>query len=443
MPYGVTEAGFAPKTLQVIKAELEDAFRAQFGAGINVEPSSVFGQIIGIFAEREAMLWEMAEDVYDAGDPDKATGEAQDAIGALTGAERLAATKSTVAGIATGDAGTVLPAGRVVSVDGSGARFQVSAATLAAATAWAGATAYALGAIATNGGKIYRCSTAGTSAASGGPTGTGSAITDNTVTWAYLGDGAAYASVECEAEEYGPVPAYAGTLTKIETPVSGWASFYNPADADVGRDIETHADYRVRREALLREQGNAALDAIRADVLAVEGVESCTVFENDTASTVDGMDPHSIEVLVQGGDDAAIAKAIWESCGGGIKTCGSTTVSHTDSEGVAREVKISRPTEVAIYVKVNGTKDSDAYPANGDDQIKAAIVAKGAALQLGDDVISSALYPAAFGVSGVVDVTSIQIGKVTPPVSAATVVIGARERAVFDTARVTVNLSAA
>lgn len=52
--------------------------------------------------------------------------------------------------------------------------------------AWAASTAYALGALASNGGNLYRVTAAGTSASSGGPTGTGSSITDGTVTWTYV-----------------------------------------------------------------------------------------------------------------------------------------------------------------------------------------------------------------------------------------------------------------
>jgi hypothetical protein len=54
--------------------------------------------------------------------------------------------------------------------------------------AWAPGTAYLIGEVVTNdSGKMYRCSVAGTSAGSGGPTGTGSgAITDNTATWLYV-----------------------------------------------------------------------------------------------------------------------------------------------------------------------------------------------------------------------------------------------------------------
>lgn len=53
-------------------------------------------------------------------------------------------------------------------------------------TAWAGTTAYTVGQYVTNSSNIYRCITAGTSAASGGPTGTTADITDGTAHWAYV-----------------------------------------------------------------------------------------------------------------------------------------------------------------------------------------------------------------------------------------------------------------
>ena len=52
-----------------------------------------------------------------------------------------------------------------------------------AAPAWVASTAYTTGAYRTNGANQYKCITGGTSAASGGPTGTGTGITDGTVIW--------------------------------------------------------------------------------------------------------------------------------------------------------------------------------------------------------------------------------------------------------------------
>lgn len=61
------------------------------------------------------------------------------------------------------------------------------------AITWAGAewlagTAYGRRARVIRNGNVYQCITAGTSAASGGPTGTSSDITDGSVHWNYLGE---------------------------------------------------------------------------------------------------------------------------------------------------------------------------------------------------------------------------------------------------------------
>lgn len=53
--------------------------------------------------------------------------------------------------------------------------------------AWAASKAYAVGQQASLNGNVYRATAAGTSASTGGPTGTGSGITDGGVTWAYVG----------------------------------------------------------------------------------------------------------------------------------------------------------------------------------------------------------------------------------------------------------------
>ena len=52
---------------------------------------------------------------------------------------------------------------------------------------WVATTAYILNQQVNNGGLVYKATTGGTSAGSGGPTGTGSGITDGTAVWAYVG----------------------------------------------------------------------------------------------------------------------------------------------------------------------------------------------------------------------------------------------------------------
>lgn len=53
------------------------------------------------------------------------------------------------------------------------------------APAWVATTAVALNVFRSNGANIYKCVTAGTTAGAGGPTGTGTAISDGTAVWDY------------------------------------------------------------------------------------------------------------------------------------------------------------------------------------------------------------------------------------------------------------------
>src|SRR5690606_30420590 len=110
-------------------------------------------------------VWAAGEEIWFAFDESAAEDAALDNLCSLTGTERLPASASTVVLVLTGTAATLVATGKVVSVQGSGTRFSLSAdATLVAATAWSPSTAYVLGDRRTNGGNCYQVTVAGTSA---------------------------------------------------------------------------------------------------------------------------------------------------------------------------------------------------------------------------------------------------------------------------------------
>ncbi len=445
MAFGLLSTGFSAKTLSDIKTDLETEFKAQFGASINLDPeSSGLGRLIGILAEREALLWDLALAVYSSADPDKATGAALEALAAITGTTRKGATKSTVTLACVGTGFGPLAAGRVVSVAGSGgAKFSSTTTTsLVVVAAWAINTPYVVGQKVVNGGKVYQCTVAGTSAGAGGPTGTGLAIVDNTVTWRYVGTGTYAADVAFESQDTGPIVAVSGTLTTIDTPVAGWVSAVNVLDAVLGTNIESDAALRIRRADELSSGGNAALNAIRANVLDVADVTACIVFENaGDVTDADGVPPHAVEVLVLGGADADIREAIFDSVAAGIATHGGVSGYVTDSAGFTHLVKFSRPTTVNIYVTVDVQKLAADFPSDGSDQIKAALVVAGDALGIGRNVVSAYLSAKIFAITGVLDVSACKIGLAPTPTLETTLVITSRQLADFDTSRIVVNLT--
>lgn len=85
--------------------------------------------------------------------------------------------------------------------------------------AWAASTAYTLGTQVTNGGRVYACVAAGTSAGSGGPTGTTNAITDGTVTWTYMGQ-----------VQVNPFAGEFPTVNYTTSSPAGLANIFNPAN---------------------------------------------------------------------------------------------------------------------------------------------------------------------------------------------------------------------
>lgn len=443
MAFGVIPTGFNAKAQADVQADLEAAFQSAFGASIDVSPESNFGQLIGIFAERYAELWEVAEATYNAFTPDGATDVAQDNLAGITGTIRRAAARSSVTLTATGTPATSLAAGRQVSALTVGTKFQTtSTVVITLANSWANTHAYVLGDRVTNSSKVYQVITAGTSAGSGGPTTTVADITDGTVHWKYLGAGTGVIDAPALSVDNGAQVGTAGTLSVIDTPVAGWSNVTNLLDATLGNAIESDVALRLRREAELHGAGRSAVDAVRAAVLKISGVTSCIVYENTTLITDGtGLPGKAIEVLVEGGTNAAVLQAVWDNKPAGIQAYGITSGSATDAEGNTQTVAFTRPTAITIWEIVEVLADVTQFPTNGADLIKDAIKAFGDTLTIGRNVTSAASAAQAFGISGVLDVTSLFIKTSSPPTSPVTIAIGPRERASFDTSRITVNVT--
>lgn len=446
MPYGLLLTGFAPKPKEVIVSEINASLQAAYGSSINLDPkTSALGMLVDVVAEGYTELWELAEATANSLDRDMAQGAQLDSVGAITGVVRDPQRKSQVTLLLTGVPTTVVPIGSRAKTASTAIEFATkTAATITTTTAWAINTVYVPGDIrrttvaAVN--RIYICTIGGTSLGSGsGPSGTGSAIVDNTVTWRYVGDGLGHAPVAAEASLYGALAAAAFDITSIVTPVSGWTSVNNSSAAVLGNAVETDEDYRVRQEETLSADGTSIINGIRQAILDVSGVTHCTVFMNTTDVTdVDGVPPHSVEAVVLGGLDQAIADALLGSVAAGIGTHGTTTTSAVDSAGNSHVIKFTRPAQISIWVDIELIKNVKLYPSDGDAQVKAAVVAWGTAQDVGKDSVSSAIKGSCFAVPGVLDVTVGQIGTSNPPTTETTIVITSRQLAVYDVARVTV-----
>lgn len=393
MPF-VDATGLQIKTIEEILDELSTQQKAEIDAALNTAPDEPIGQLNGIFAAQLREAWEVLAVAYNGFNPDAAEGFLLEKLSALTGTLREGATKSTVTTTCDLDAATTLLAG-------------------------------------THFAHVV-----------GEPDNRWTPQAD------YTAAGAGAQTVDFEAENAGAVIANAGTLTVIATPVTGWNSVTNPTDATVGKEIDTDAELRERREEELRATGSATLDAIRADVIADEDVLQCSVFEN-TSNVVDaqGLPPKSIEVVVFDGTPPVltndeIAQLIFDTKAAGIEAFGIESGTATDSLGAFHTIKFSRPTEREVWVEMFVSVNISTGYA-GAAALEAALVALNESdLLQGRDVIAARLGEVAMSFDGIFDLYSPpQLGFSPGPVGTTNLSIDNREIARLDTGRITINES--
>jgi uncharacterized phage protein gp47/JayE len=475
----VSSTGFQKKTLTEIKVELETEFQNIFGSGIDLDPTGPIGQIIGLLSKREADLWDGAQEIYTSRNPQEASGTSLDFIASENGLTRLDATKTRVENVLLyGDEGTVLTAGRKVrqenntellyeldtniTIEKANARF------IAIEPDDPGGAGEDF--TVTLNGTLYTYTTSGgdgkTEVVDGlialieagsflGSVNNNDDVldildvdTDFSVSFtSNLTENSLASGGDFTADTEGSNTLPANTLTVIVTSVAGWDSVNNPEAGTTGRDQETDAEFRIRREtAFLR--GNATEDAIRtALVQDVEDVSAASVKSNRTLATdIDGRPPKSFEAVVQGGTDLEVAEKIWKVQPAGIQSYGNVSQNITDSEGTTQEIQFSRPTEVYIWVKVQRDFNTEEdYPSNGDDLIKQAIVDWSldiTNIDVGVDVIRQRLTIPVYTVAGVGDI-DITIDDTpnpgdTPTYAEQNITISPREIAAFALSRIIV-----
>ena len=386
--YGISSTGFKRKRLDLLLEELNAEVKTIFGENFNVSPESPDGQVKGVISESNANLWELSEEAYNAFNPKAASGVTLSNLVQLNGITRLAATRSRVELTLTGDSGTVIPEGSLVSTLDTGDKLS----------------------------------------------------TNDSVTI----DGAGDAIVQATALEFGPISMLAGTITVIDSPITGWNSVNNTADATEGTYEESDPDLRARRQRSVARDSQSIIDGIRSGVENIDNVTQAVVLENDTDSVgSNGLPAHSFNVIVSGGADIDIADVIWLKKPAGILAFGTITEQVLDSQGISHDISFSRPTPITIYVEVTLSTSAE-YPANGDDLVKQAIVdyANGDLIEnrsfgLADDVIYTRLYTPINTVPGH-DVIDLQIGIVSPASGTSNITIGVDEIADFKIANITV-----
>lgn len=474
---GLTDQGFVIKRLAEILAS-DRALAIQLfqdlvapGQTVDVSDSSALGRLISLAAPSEADLWEAAQEVYAAFDPNSATGIALDNLVAYAGLPRKEQTFTTSSILVAGDTNTLVPVGQTVGSSFTGEQFTtVGAISLAASNASGitvsvvtlqDSTAYTISYsnTTTTNTITYTSDASATVAeilnglqsviAGAHPSLVSSVVgttlvidrvdifqTVNFTTSVNLGINKVRAVGEVVAINSGVIEQPANTIDTILTLMLGWDSVINPIAATPGEERETDEELRLRFRNGKFDRATNTLDAIYSALINLDNVSEVTIYENDT-SVVDGngVPAHSFLPIVSGGLSTDIANAIWDNKPVGILSYGNTTVSIKDIQGFAHDVSFSRADPVVIYISMNITTDVN-FPVNGNDAIKSALIDYFAAnFGTGDDVIYSRLYTPINSIPGH-QVETLTIGTSPSPVGVSNVVIAFDEIASLNTANI-------
>ncbi|WP_417641337.1 baseplate J/gp47 family protein [Klebsiella sp. FR21MBA2675] len=362
---------------QTILSTVTGYFQQIYGSDAYIDPDSKDGQLIALMALAIHDANNTAIQVYNSFSPSTGIGVGLSSNVKINGITRRAATNSTVDLLLTGTVGTTITNGSVRD--------------------------------------------------------TNSVVWNLPATVVIGTDGTVVATATCAST--GPVAAVAGAVNGINTPTRGWSSVTNPLAATVGVAAETDAELRVRQSQSVALASLTPFDAVDGAIANVEGVTRHKLFENDTETTdANGLPPHSISAIVEGGDATEIANTIRSVKGQGVSTYGTTAVIVTDKYGNPYIIRFSRPVDVPVYVSIT-LKALTGYSSQVGDEIKAAVAAYINSLAIGDSVLLSRVYsPANLGVvSGgnarYYDIMELLIGRSADDVAAVNVVVAYDELA--------------
>lgn len=139
------------------------------------------------------------------------------------------------------------------------------------------------------------------------------------------------------------------TLNSIVTPVAGISTGTNTKAAKGGQDKETDYEYRIRFLASYSGSESWTLASIQTKILAVDGVKSAKVFENDTTETnAAGIPQKSVMCVVDGGISSDIAQAIYEKTNPAIYIQGDVEETVIDARGEEVIIRFFRPEEIEV-----------------------------------------------------------------------------------------------
>ena len=450
--------------------------RVAVGDTVDTSSSSALGRLIALSLPAQTDVWEAAQQVYSAFDPNSATGISLENLAFLSGLTREDPTYSTAQAIFTGDVGTLIPAGQTIRASTSTNDFRnTTSVTLSANSAVGVGVSPSTVADNTTYTLTYSNSSSSTTISYTSPASSSRAsilagiaavinnshplldtsinnnilyvtVADQTSSYnwtssANLGINKSSNISSVQAVNTGPVAQEANTITQIQTPVLGWDSVTNPLAATLGSNEETDTELRERfRESKYLRASNI-LESLYSSLISLSNVQEVQIYENDTDSTdANGIPAHSFMPIVLGGVDSDVAGTIWKRKPMSILSYGNTNYTIYDSQGFSHSIGFERPVPVPTYISMNITTDSN-YPEAGDDIIKTNLISYFRNnFGIGDDIIYSRLYTPINNVAGH-QVNSLTIGTSSNPTGIGNIPVAFNQIASLSTANIIITKS--
>lgn len=429
--YGVTEKGFVLKRMDTILEEVHEELTAGYGVDTRLLRPSFLDVLVTTVCGQIADLWEIAQNSYYAKYPTMADGINLDNAVQYGGIRRKAAQKTCYPLHCTGRDGTFVREGVIVATDTnpeirlSSSEFQITRSSCNAAAVRVAAAQEGVYTIALNG--VQYSYSSQSSQAEEILAGLKASVTDETYTIKIqensliledtmktrsnnlvLSENLTTEWVTTIAnfytEEYGKVVLPYGIIRKMINNISGFDAVTNQLEPVYGRLQETDIELRQAYIAKSALRSNTMVDSIVSELLNnVSNIESASGYENDTDVTdARGLPPHSVEIIVEGGDEQEIASAILMRKAGGIWTHGSIKVSVPTDYGDSVDIRFNRPERIYAWLKVKLKGDAARLPVNYAEIVIASIMEDGSQMVAGTNLITQLLNDGIYGtVSGI------------------------------------------
>ena len=419
--YGVTDKGFVLKRLDAIMDEVHSDLTEGFGVDTRLYKPTFLNTLVMSFCSQIATLWETAQDSYYAKYPATATGVNLDNAVQYGGIVRTARKQSSYPLHCTGNDGTTVNKGTTVATNTNpeirlqnAEAFTITREAFNKARVKVASSEIGVYTISLNGNQYSYSSTDGDEA--GIIAGLAKAVTDDGYTVSaennvltiedktlsrsnvmILSDNLTTENVTVIAtfmtEDYGRITLPNGIVTKMIDNVAGFNAVTNLSEPTYGRDAETDIELRHSYIAKSAIRSNTMIESIIGELLNnVDDVESASGYENDSDSTDErGLPPHSIEIIVEGGDNNNIAAAILQKKAGGIQTYGSVEVGVPANYGDTIPVRFNRPDYFYTWLKVKLHGDSSKLPSDYATLTVQSIVEEAAEFTMGTSLLTQLL----------------------------------------------------